>query len=46
MRGTTLLNYLVPSYFEVSDYLYIYDILILQDGSGNLITIKIEQHER
>ena len=46
MRDSSLFNYLVPSYFEVSDYLFIYDIVILQDGNGNLITIQIDQHDK
>lgn len=31
-------NYIVPSYFSVRDY----EIVILQDPYGNLLTLKIQ----
>tara|TARA_R110002020_G_scaffold78287_3_gene196973 strand:+ start:88 stop:210 length:123 start_codon:yes stop_codon:yes gene_type:complete len=35
-------NYLVPSYFEIGDL----EIIILQDPTGKLVTIKINSYER
>tara|TARA_Y100000361_G_scaffold124451_1_gene117558 strand:- start:522 stop:644 length:123 start_codon:yes stop_codon:yes gene_type:complete len=37
-----ILDILVPSYFEVGPY----EIIILQNPSGDLITLKIEKYDR
>jgi len=37
-----LFDVLVPSYFEVGPY----EIIILQNPSGDLLTLKIQQYER
>ena len=33
-------NYLVPSYFEIGDF----EIVVLQDPNGELLTLKINNH--
>jgi len=41
MRGDDLFEFLVPSYFDID----IYEILILQNPQGDLITIKVECYD-
>tara|TARA_R100000544_G_C2168889_1_gene31249 strand:- start:317 stop:445 length:129 start_codon:yes stop_codon:yes gene_type:complete len=41
MKGEDLIGYLVPSYFDVMGY----EIVIIQDAEGNLITLKIVNYE-
>jgi len=36
-----ILNFIVPSYFEIGDM----EIIILQDKNGELLTIKINYYE-
>ena len=41
MRGDDLFDFLVPSYFDID----MYEILILQNPYGDLITIKVERYD-
>lgn len=41
MKGEDLFSYLVPSYFDIGGY----EIVILQNPNGELLTIKIECYE-
>tara|TARA_R100001198_G_C5135079_1_gene151499 strand:+ start:438 stop:563 length:126 start_codon:yes stop_codon:yes gene_type:complete len=36
-----LLDFLVPSYFTVGNY----EIIILQNGEGDLLTLKIHEYD-
>tara|TARA_R110000765_G_scaffold33034_1_gene76033 strand:- start:158 stop:286 length:129 start_codon:yes stop_codon:yes gene_type:complete len=41
MKGEDVFDIIVPSYFEVDNY----EIVVLQDPEGNLLTLKIEEYE-
>ena len=41
MTSDSLFSALVPSYFEIG----IYEIVVLQDSQGNLLTLKIAKYE-
>jgi hypothetical protein len=41
MTSDSLFDLLVPSYFEIESY----EIVILQDPEGNLLTLKIAKYE-
>ena len=41
MKGEDLFSYLVPSYFDIGGY----EIVILQNPNGELLTIKIGCYE-
>lgn len=40
MTSDDLFSILVPSYFEIGKY----EIVVLQDGEGNLLTLKISEY--
>ena len=41
MRGEDLMTQLVPSYFDIGGY----EIIVLQDVEGELITVKVVEYE-
>jgi len=41
MKADYLFSIIVPSYFSIG----VYEIVILQDSEGNLLTLKIEEYE-
>ena len=41
MKGEDIFEMLVPSYFEVGDY----EIVVLQDPEGELLTLKVIKYE-
>ena len=42
MRGEHIMTQLVPSYFEVEGY----EIIVIQDVEGELITVKVIEYEK
>jgi len=42
MTSDDLFSILVPSYFDINGY----EIIIIQDPQGNLLTLKIAEYDR